>query len=62
MTNAARKPEPEVTIIHPVADVDDWLSKTILATCSNAKKPSSFWKQRAEIRIEVGAAISWGAS
>jgi hypothetical protein len=22
----------------------------------------SFWKQRAEIRLEVGAAISWGAS
>jgi hypothetical protein len=25
MTNAARNPEPEIEIIHPVADVDRWL-------------------------------------
>jgi hypothetical protein len=47
---------------YAVASFAIWLSKTILAMCSNAKKPSSFGKLRAEIPIEVGTVISWGAS
>jgi hypothetical protein len=47
---------------YAVASFAIWLSKTILAMCSNAKKPSSFGKVRAEIPIEVGTVISWGAS
>jgi hypothetical protein len=27
MNSAAVKPDPEITIIHPVADVDEWLKQ-----------------------------------